>query len=63
MSGSLAWLAVQTWPRHEKKVAAELEKKQIGVFLPLVDLSLVVSIQIIQRSFAIRAAGYRVEAA
>jgi len=31
----MAWLAVQTWPRYEKKVAAELEKKQIELFLPL----------------------------
>src|SRR5258708_6421582 len=30
------WLAVQTWPRYEKKVATELEKKRIEVFLPLV---------------------------
>ena len=33
--GGLVWLAVQTWPRYEKKVAAELEKKQVEVFLPL----------------------------
>jgi transcription termination/antitermination protein NusG len=32
----LVWLAIQTWPRHEKKVATELERKQIEVFLPLV---------------------------
>jgi transcription antitermination factor NusG len=32
---SLVWLAVQTWPRYERKVATELEKKQIEVFLPL----------------------------
>jgi transcription antitermination factor NusG len=31
----LVWLAVQTWPRYEKKVATELEKKQIECFLPL----------------------------
>jgi transcription antitermination factor NusG len=30
------WLAVQTWPRYEKKVAVELEQKEIQVFLPLV---------------------------
>jgi transcriptional antiterminator NusG len=33
---SLIWLAVQTWPRYEKKVAIELERKQVEVFLPLV---------------------------
>jgi len=35
-TGASVWLAVQTWPRYEKRVAAELEKKQIEVFLPLV---------------------------
>jgi transcription antitermination factor NusG len=30
-----AWFAVQTWPRYEKKVAAELERKAVEVFLPL----------------------------
>jgi len=29
------WVAVQTWPRYEKKVAAELERKELEVFLPL----------------------------
>jgi transcription antitermination factor NusG len=29
------WFAVQTKPRHEKKVALELKEKQIDVFLPL----------------------------
>ena len=29
------WFAVQTWPRYEKKVAAELHNKAIEVFLPL----------------------------
>jgi transcription antitermination factor NusG len=29
------WFAVQTWPRYEKKVAAELHNKAIDVFLPL----------------------------
>ncbi|HEY1463589.1 MAG TPA: UpxY family transcription antiterminator [Terriglobales bacterium] len=29
------WFAVQTKPRHEKKVASELKEKQIDVFLPL----------------------------
>jgi transcription antitermination factor NusG len=32
---ALVWLAIQTWPKYEKKVAAEIEKKQIQVFLPL----------------------------
>jgi transcriptional antiterminator NusG len=31
-----SWFAVQTKPRHEKKVAAELAEKGIAVFLPLV---------------------------
>lgn len=30
------WLAIQTWPRHEKKVASELKTKGVEVFLPLV---------------------------
>jgi len=30
-----AWFAVQTWPRYEKKAAAELERKAVEVFLPL----------------------------
>jgi transcription antitermination factor NusG len=30
-----AWFAIQTWPRYEKKVAAELEKKEVKAFLPL----------------------------
>jgi len=29
------WLAVQTWPRYEKKVTVELIEKSIEVFLPL----------------------------
>jgi transcription antitermination factor NusG len=29
------WFAVHTWPRYEKKVTAELNKKTIEVFLPL----------------------------
>jgi transcription elongation factor/antiterminator RfaH len=29
------WFAIQTRPRHEKKVRTELEKKGITVFLPL----------------------------
>jgi transcription antitermination factor NusG len=32
---SSVWLAVQTWPRYEKKVAAELQRKRVEVFLPL----------------------------
>jgi transcription antitermination factor NusG len=35
LGSGLVWLAVQTWPRSEKKVAAELEEKQIECFLPL----------------------------
>jgi transcription antitermination factor NusG len=30
------WFAIQTWPRHEKKVATELQKKKIEILLPLV---------------------------
>jgi transcription antitermination factor NusG len=30
-----SWFAIQTWPRHERKVAAELREKGIRVFLPL----------------------------
>jgi transcription antitermination factor NusG len=30
------WFAVQTMPRHEKKVSAELEAKQIQSFLPAI---------------------------
>ncbi|HET6145513.1 MAG TPA: transcription termination/antitermination NusG family protein [Candidatus Acidoferrales bacterium] len=29
------WFAVQTWPRYEKKVKNELERKGFEVFLPL----------------------------
>ncbi len=29
------WFAIQTSPRHEKKVAAELREKGVSVFLPL----------------------------
>lgn len=29
------WFAVQTWPRYEKKVAAELMNRNVEVFLPL----------------------------
>jgi transcription antitermination factor NusG len=31
----LRWYAVQTLPRHEKKVASELQQKQIQAYLPL----------------------------
>ena len=31
-----AWFAVQTRPRHEKKVSAELQEKGINAFLPVV---------------------------
>jgi transcription antitermination factor NusG len=34
-SNSGVWFAVQTWPRYEKKVAAELQEKKLDVFLPL----------------------------
>jgi transcription antitermination factor NusG len=30
-----SWFAIQTWPRHEKKVAAELREKGISVYLPM----------------------------
>jgi transcription antitermination factor NusG len=30
-----AWFAIQTWPRYEKKVAIELNKRDVEVFLPL----------------------------
>ncbi|MFZ0519482.1 MAG: UpxY family transcription antiterminator [Candidatus Acidiferrales bacterium] len=30
-----SWFAIQTWPRHEKKVASELREKGVSVFLPL----------------------------
>jgi transcription antitermination factor NusG len=33
---SPAWFAVQTRPRHEKKVLAELQEKGVSTFLPLV---------------------------
>jgi transcription antitermination factor NusG len=29
------WYAIQTWPRFEKKVAAEFKRKDIETFLPL----------------------------
>ena len=32
---SIRWVALQTWPRYEKKVAEELGKKGIETFLPL----------------------------
>jgi transcription antitermination factor NusG len=31
-----AWFAVQTRPRHEKRVSAELKEKGVNAFLPLV---------------------------
>jgi transcription antitermination factor NusG len=31
----MAWFALQTWPRYEKKVAAELANKFVSTFLPL----------------------------
>jgi transcription antitermination factor NusG len=33
--GGLQWYAVQTMPRHEKKVTAELQQKQVQAYLPL----------------------------
>jgi transcription antitermination factor NusG len=30
-----SWFAIQTWPRYEKKVAAEFQRKTIETFLPL----------------------------
>jgi transcription antitermination factor NusG len=30
-----SWFAVQTWPRYEKKVAAEFTNREVEVFLPL----------------------------
>jgi transcription antitermination factor NusG len=33
---SPAWFAVQTRPRHEKKVSAELQEKGVTAFLPLI---------------------------
>ena len=30
-----SWFAIQTWPRHEKKVAAQLREKGISVYLPM----------------------------
>ncbi|MFY9805025.1 MAG: UpxY family transcription antiterminator [Candidatus Acidiferrales bacterium] len=30
-----SWFAIQTWPRHEKRVVAELSEKGVSVFLPL----------------------------
>lgn len=33
------WFAVQTRPRHEKKVSAELQEKGISAFLPVVSIT------------------------
>jgi transcription termination/antitermination protein NusG len=35
MVGQQSWFAVQTKPRHEKRVAAELEEKGVMAFLPM----------------------------
>lgn len=35
MNDPMYWFAVQTWPRYEKKVFTELNKRAIDVFLPL----------------------------
>lgn len=32
------WFAVQTRPRHEKKIASSLREKRVGVFLPIVSV-------------------------
>ena len=34
-ASDLAWFAIQTMPRHERKVAAELQRKGLCTFLPL----------------------------
>jgi hypothetical protein len=34
-AGEHSWFAVQTKPRHEKRVATELEEKGVVAFLPL----------------------------
>jgi|HubBroStandDraft_6_1064221.scaffolds.fasta_scaffold533441_1 transcriptional antiterminator NusG len=34
-ASDLSWFAVQTWPRYEKRVAFELNRKQVEVFLPV----------------------------
>jgi transcription antitermination factor NusG len=31
----LSWYAVHTMPRHEKRIAAQLEEKRVSTFLPL----------------------------
>lgn len=35
-AGELPWYAVQTMPRHEKKVSSELETKDVCCFLPTI---------------------------
>lgn len=32
---NLRWYAVQTWPRYEKKISAEFQRKEVETFLPL----------------------------
>ncbi len=34
-TSELAWFAIQTMPRHERKVATELQRKGLHTFLPL----------------------------
>ncbi len=34
-AGESSWFAIQTRPRYEKKVASELQKKGIDIFLPV----------------------------
>ena len=36
-TGQVCWYAVRTRPRHEKKVASELEEKGIKIYVPLVN--------------------------
>ena len=31
----MAWFALQTWPKYERKVADDLQRKDVHVFLPL----------------------------
>jgi transcription antitermination factor NusG len=40
LTGSLhgSWFAVQTWPRYEKKVASEFQRKGLHGYLPLVSV-------------------------
>ena len=59
---------MQTRARHEKMVAHRLQERTITTFLPLMtesrnrDRTLVISVEAIQRSLAVRVEGYEVEA-